>query len=72
MEYDQRCIGLFLELERHREKLLDNSTATQAYTQRAITTFFSPMAPTNATSQSKATQMGSQVGHSEGVTLNRT
>ena len=53
MEYeDQRCLRLFLlELERHREKLLkENNTTTQAHPQRTITTFFSPITPTNATS----------------------
>ena len=60
MEYeDQRCLGLFLlELKRHREKLLKH-TATQAHPQRTIATFFSPITPTNATSQSRDTQMGS-------------
>ena len=49
---DQRYLGLFLlELKRHREKLLKNP-ATHAHPQRTITTFFSPITPTNATSQS--------------------
>ena len=40
----QRCLDLFfLELKKHREKLLkDKSTTTQAYLQRTITTFFAP------------------------------
>ena len=62
MEYeDQRCLRLFLlELKRHREKLLkDNSIATKAHPQRTITTFFSPITPTKATSQLRDTQMGS-------------
>ena len=68
---DQRCLGLFLlELKRHREKLLKN-TATQAHPQRTITTFFNPITPTNATSQSKDTQMGSRPGHNKGVTIDR-
>ena len=51
MEYEnQWCLGLFLvERKRHREKLLKNTT-TQAHPQRTITTFFSPITPTNATS----------------------
>ena len=72
MEYEgQRCLGLFLlELKRHREKLLKN-TATQAHPQRTITTFFSPITHTNATSPSRDTQMGSKLGHNEGVTIDR-
>ena len=56
MEYeDQQCVRLFLlELERHKEKLLkDSSTTTQAHPQRTITTFFSAISPIDATSQSK-------------------
>ena len=74
MDYeDQRCLGLLLlELKRHREKLLkDNSTATQAHPQRTIRSFFSPIAPINATSQSRATQMRSQPRHNKGVTIDR-
>ena len=72
MEYeDQWCLGLFLlELKRHGEKLLKN-TATQAHAQRTITTFFSPITPTNASSQSRATQMDSWPGCSKGVTIDR-
>ena len=72
MEYeDQRCLGLFLlELKRHWEKLLKN-TATQVHPQRTITTFFSPITPTNATSQSRDTQMGSRPGHNKGVIIDR-
>ena len=65
----QRCLGLFLlELKRHWEKLLKNA-ATQAHPQRTTTTFFSPITPTNTTSQSRDTQMGSRPGHSKGVTI---
>ena len=73
MEYeDQWCLGLFLlELKRHRQKLLDNSIATQGHPQRTITTFFSPIAPTNTTRQSRATQMGAKAGHSKGVSIDR-
>ena len=72
LEYEeQRCLGLFLQdLRRHREKLLKN-TATQAHPQRTITTFFSPITPTNATSQSRDTQMGPRLGHNKGVTIDR-
>ena len=72
MEYeDQRCLGFFLlELKRHREKLLKN-TATQAHPQRTITAFFSPITPTNATSQSTHTHMGSRPEHNKGVTIDR-
>ena len=57
----------------HMEKLLkDNSTAIQAHPQKTITTFFSPITPTNATSQSRATQMGSWPGHNKGVQIYRT
>ena len=72
MEYkDQRCLRLFLlELKRHREKLLKN-TATQAHPQKTITTFISPVTPTNATSQSGDTQMGSRPGHKKVVTIDR-
>ena len=71
MEYeDQRCLGLFLLDSRDTDKLLkDNSTATQAHPERTITTFFSPITPTNATSQSRATQVGSRPGHNKGVTF---
>ena len=74
IEYeDEWCLGIFLlELKRHREKLLkDNSTTTQAHPQRTITTFFSPITPTNATSQSRDTQMGSRPRHNKGVTIDR-
>ena len=72
MEYeDQRCLRLFLlELKGHQEKLLKN-TATQAHPQRAITTFFGPITPINATSQSRDTQMGSRPGHNKGVTIDQ-
>ena len=70
---DQWFLGLFLlELKRHREKLLkDNNTVTKAHPQRAITTLFSPITPTNATSQSRDTQMGARPGHNQGVTIDR-
>ena len=47
MEYeDKRCLGLFfLELNRHKEKLLDNNIGTQVHQQRKITTFESPYLP---------------------------
>ena len=62
-----------LELKRHVEKLLkDNSTATQAHPQRTIITSYSPTNPTHATSQSRATQMGSGPGHNKGVTIDQT
>ena len=51
-------------------KLLKN-TATQAHPQRTITTFFSPITPTNDTSQSRDTQMGSQPRRNKGVTIDR-
>ena len=59
-----------LELKRLWEKLLKH-TATQAHRQRRITTFFSPITPTNATSQSRDTQMVSRPGHKKGVTIDR-
>ena len=62
MEYeDHRCLGRFLlELKRDREKLLkDNNTAIQAHPQRTIKIVSSPITPTDATSQSRDTQMGS-------------
>ena len=67
----QWCLGVFLlELKRHREKLSkDSTTATQAHPQRITTTFFSRITPTNALSQSRATQMGSQPGHIKGFTI---
>ena len=69
--FHTRCLGLFLlELKRHQEKLLKNTT-TQSHPQRTITTFFSPITPTNATSQSSDTQMGSRQGHNKGVTIDR-
>ena len=51
-----------------REKLLKN-TATQAHPQRKITTFFSPITPTKAISQSRDTQMGSRPENNKGVTI---
>ena len=39
---------------------MDNTTATQAHQQRAITAFFSP---SHAISQSRAARIGSQPGH---------
>ena len=62
MEYeDQRCLRfILLELNRHREKVLnDKNTTTQAHPQRIITTFFNPITPTNATSRSRDTQSSS-------------
>ena len=57
--FHTRCLGLFLlELKRHQEKLLKNTT-TQAHPQRTITTFFNPITPTNATSRSRDTQSSS-------------
>ena len=50
---------------------MDNSTATQAYPERMITTFFSPITPTNATSQLRDTQIAPQPGHNKGVTIGR-
>ena len=72
MEYeDQQRLGLFLlELKRHREKLLKNTT-TLTPPQRTIITFFSPITPTNATSQSRDKQMGPRLGHKKGVTIDR-
>ena len=69
----QRCLDLFfLELKKHREKLLkDKSTTTQAYLQRTIKTFLSPITPTNATSPSRSKQMGSQPRHNKVVTIDR-
>ena len=46
-------------------------TTTQAHPQRTITTFFSPITPTNATSQSRDTQMGPRLGHKKGVIIDR-
>ena len=46
-------------------------THTPAHPQRTITTFFSPITPTNATSQSRDTQMGPRLGHKKGVTIDR-
>ena len=44
-------MGLFLvELKRQRQKLLKDNTAAQAHQQRTITTFFSSITPTHATS----------------------
>ena len=51
--------------ETQRKLLKDNSTATQAHPQRAITTFFSPITPNSATNQSRATQMGIQLEHNQ-------
>ena len=39
--------------------------------QITITTIFSLITPTNATSQSRDTQMGSQPGHNKGVTIDQ-
>ena len=50
---------------------LSLSPATPAHPQRTITTFFSPITPTNATSQSRDTQMGPRLGHKKGVTIDR-
>ena len=73
MEYDEQHLGLFLlELNRYREKLwLDNNTTTQAHEERTIITFFSLITPTHATSQSLATQMGSQPRHFKGITIDQ-
>ena len=55
--------------QEHREKLLkDSNTTTRAHQQRTITIFFRPISP-NATSQSRATQVDSQPGHCQGVTI---
>ena len=47
------------------------NTAAQAHQQKTITTSFSPITP-HATSQSTATQMGSQPGNYKGVTIDGT
>ena len=44
----------------------DNNIATQTHSQRTITTFLSSVIGYNATSKSKATQMGSWGGHNKG------
>ena len=70
MKYeDQQCMMVFLlKLKRHREKLLkDNNTSTQGHQQRTITTFFSLITPTHATCQSRATQLGSRLGHNKAL-----
>ena len=70
---DQPGSGLFLlELNRHTEKLLkdNNNTATQAHQQRTIA-FFSPITSTHATSQLRAIETGSQLGHCTGVTIDQ-
>ena len=71
MEYeDEWCLVLFLlELETQEMLLKGNNTATE-HQQRKISTFFSPI--THATSQSRATQMGSGPGHNKGVTIDQT
>ena len=65
--------GFFLarSQETKGKLLMDNSTATQTHQQRTITISFSPITPTYATSQSRATKMGSQPRHNKGVTINR-
>ena len=69
---DQRCLGLFLlELKRHMERLLKDNSATQDHQQRIITAFFSPITPTQAIIQSRATQMGFQLRHYKGVKIDR-
>ena len=60
-----------LELKRHKKLLKSYSTATQTNQQRAATTFLSPITPTRATSQLRATQMDSRPGHSKWLTINR-
>ena len=52
-------------------KMFTSETRYFYHPQRTITTFFSPVTPTNATSQSRATQMGSRPGHNKGVTIDR-
>ena len=52
-----------------RLALKDNDTATQANQQRTIATFFSPITPTHATSQLRAIETGSQLGHWKGITI---
>ena len=64
-------LGLFLlKRNKHKEKLLENNnTDRQALQQRTIITCFSPITPTQATSQSRATQVGAQIGQCKGVTI---
>ena len=53
--------GIFLlEHKRHREKLKDGNTTTQAYQHRTIPS-------THGTYQLSATQVGSQPGHCKGI-----
>ena len=62
-------MGLFLlELKRHMEKLSKDIVHTSSSTKNR-NFFFSPLTP-HATSQSRLTQMGSRLGHSNGVTIN--
>ena len=64
---DQQCLGLFLlELETHREKILNNNRTTTAHQHRTITAFFSSI--THATNQSMATQIESWPTQLKGVT----
>ena len=41
------------------------------FSNSTITTFFSPITPTNATSKSRDTQMGSRLGRNTRATINR-
>ena len=51
--------------------LYSSLSCLQFYLQSTITTFFRPITPTHATSQSRATQEGSWPGNCKGVTINQ-
>ena len=53
----------------HRLKLLDSNPTIDPHQQRTMTTFFSPIAPTHATSQSRTTQVGSRSRRCKRVTI---
>ena len=59
MEYEyQQCLGLFL---------LPHKLIHKEQSQLSL----APFTPTNATSQSRDTQMGSRPGHNKGVTIDQ-
>ena len=55
----------------HGEIVEDNNTTIKARPQITMTNFLSPITPTRATSQSRATQVGFLPGHYKGITIDR-
>ena len=69
VKYEDQWWLFLLEIKIAREVVEGQQTATQAHQQGTITTSFSLIYPTHASSQSRTAQMGSRPGHCIRVTV---